>query len=48
MSFNDNPQEPYSFGADQTKDKKNVIKTFWPEYIYDISPNQAILQHNEL
>ena len=38
-----NPQEPYSFGEEASKEKRVPIKTFWPEYIYDISPSQAIL-----
>lgn len=37
-----------SYGELETKEKKLIIYTFWPEYIYDISPNSAILQHNEL
>lgn len=37
-----------SYGESETKEKKLIIHTFWPEYIYDISPNSAILQHNEL
>jgi hypothetical protein len=38
-----NPQEPMSYGESETKEKIVTVHTFWPEYIYDISPNSAIL-----
>ena len=44
-----NPQEPMSFSEDdEQKYTYTPLEKFWPEYVYDISPGTAIVQHNEL
>ena len=39
MSFSEDDEQKYTYLP---------LEKFWPEYIYDISPGTAIVQHNEL